>query len=75
MKKRRKKPSETRRRRESAAAKRRAREFYRLRNGCGADALPPDEAEAMRPRGCGFALLAILAVAALGCCAAWFMLK
>lgn len=74
----RKKPSRTRRHRESVAAKRRARAFYRMRSGYeeAAALLPPDEAEAMRPwRGCGFALLAFLAAAALGCCAAWFAFK
>lgn len=52
---------------------RKARDFYRMRTR---DVLPPDEAEATRPwRGCGFALLAFLAAAALGCCAAWFVFK
>lgn len=69
MKGRGKKPSRTRRHRESVAAKRRARAFYRMRSG--ADALPPDEAEALRPwRGCGVALSAIAATAVIGWIAA-----
>lgn len=66
-----KKPSKTRRHRESVAAKRRARAFYRTRRGYGADVLPPDEAEAMRPwAGCGYALFAVVAVAVIGWAAA-----
>lgn len=52
---------------------RKSRDFYGMRTR---DVLPRDEAEAMRPwRGCGFALLVLFAVAALGCCAAWFVFK
>lgn len=62
------------RRKLARARKARARAFYKRRRGCGHDVLPADEAEAMRPwRGCASALLALLAVAAVGCCAAWIV--
>ena len=59
-----KRPSQTRHHRESVAAKRKARAFYRMRRQCGADVLPGDEAEALRPwRGCDVAMAAIVATA------------
>ena len=64
---RRRKPSRTRRHRESVAAKRRARAFYRLRNGYGADALEQEEAVSLRSwRGCGVVVAVLMGLALVG---------
>ena len=68
MKRRRGNPSGAARRRKAAGRK--ARAFYGMRRH-GADVLPPDEAEALRPwRGCGPALLVAVSVAVAGWAAA-----